>query len=654
MLIEVANAAYLATVALADMFAPPPPVDYLRYAEENIVFTDRSSPFPGPYNRALFPYFDEPLRALAPEDPCRIVTLVTSAQIGKSTVATVFTVGSLDMDPSDFLYSHPTDDFARKWSKMRLAPLIASTPSLRTIFPQKPRDGLDSVLYKERRDGRGAIVTTGANSPNALSGLTVKRQVQDELSKWELNAAGDPEAQADDRSRAHEFAKILKVSTPLVYPGCRITASFERGSQEYYYVPCPHCATMQILEWENMLATLNPDKPEDIHFTCVECGASIEEHHRSKMLAGAEWRAHNPAASRHHRSFQIWSAYSYLQSWELIAREYLRSRGHADSEQTFLNQTVGRAYRAESEAPPWEVLRDRAANADYRAFTCPPGALKLFMGMDCQNDRVEWQVVGYGRNRSRWVVAYGVTPGHVSDIETRKRLDDVLAQTFVADNGHRVGIERAAIDGNYSTDDVWEWAKRHPVSKVIMVRGRGEDTAPSLQRVQREINPKTGKKLKYAKRFFNFGTSARKMGLYRDLAKNDPLAYRYIGLPSGLEDDYFKMLTAERRVALKRHGFVHYRWKQEEGQPNEALDTFLQADAAAENWGIRTLPENAWDRFEAERQAVRDVQADIEDLLAAPAAAAGDAAQSDDAAKAVPVRRKKRSGFVSNWKGRFS
>src|SRR4029077_20400566 len=48
--------------------------------------------------------------------------------------------------------------------------------------------------------------------------ITVDRQVQDDLAKWEMTPAGDPESQADNRSRAIEFAKIFKVSTPLVLP----------------------------------------------------------------------------------------------------------------------------------------------------------------------------------------------------------------------------------------------------------------------------------------------------------------------------------------------------------------------------------------------------------------------------------------------------
>jgi hypothetical protein len=62
MQIETANAERLALDAAA-LALEPPPVDYVRWAESNIAFTERESPFPGPYNRTMFPYFDEPLRA---------------------------------------------------------------------------------------------------------------------------------------------------------------------------------------------------------------------------------------------------------------------------------------------------------------------------------------------------------------------------------------------------------------------------------------------------------------------------------------------------------------------------------------------------------------------------------------------------------------
>jgi hypothetical protein len=55
--------------AMASAWAPPPPIDYLRWAVANVAFGP-GEPFPGPYNRANFPYLDGILQALSPDDPC--------------------------------------------------------------------------------------------------------------------------------------------------------------------------------------------------------------------------------------------------------------------------------------------------------------------------------------------------------------------------------------------------------------------------------------------------------------------------------------------------------------------------------------------------------------------------------------------------------
>jgi phage terminase large subunit GpA-like protein len=616
--IEIANAERVIALACAQALEPPPPIDFVRWAEKNIVFTQRESPFPGPYDRRNFPYFDEVLRALSPDDPCRAVSLACSAQIGKTVIGNVFVGGSMDMDPGDIMVVHPTEDNARRWSRLKLKPMLRGTTALADMFPETSRTGSDSILLKERADGLGAILISGANSPASLSQVTMSRQVQDDLSKWELNAAGDPEQQADSRSAAIEFAKILKLGTPLVMPGCRITRSFQAGSQEFPYLPCPHCAHMQVLEWENMLAGLDPEAPERAHFTCTDCGAAIEEHQRPAMLARLEWRAHNPRAARHHRSFWIWGAYSPLKSWARIAQEWLKARGDSAAEQVFLNDTVGRAYEARGEAPPWEKLRDRATQSPYARGIIPTGALILALGIDCQADRVEWQLVGFGRDFRRWVVDYGVIPGHITDAVCRDRLDGLMVQTWENQAGRRIGLDRAAIDGNAWTEDVFAWAKRWPISKLIMVRGRGEESAPRIARVKKERNERTGELLRYARRFFNFGASVLKLALYRDLGKEDPATKGFVGFPRGLDDEFFRQLTAERRQPVKRHGFTTYRWVKDPQQPNEALDTMLQAETAANNYGLRGLPDAIWLRLEQERETPPpQAQGDLEDLLAA-------------------------------------
>lgn len=616
--IRVTNPEWMLHDVLANALAPPPPVDYLAWAEENIVFSERESPFPGPYNRDLFPYFDAILKALGPDDPCRIVTLSKSAQLGGTVLANIFTGGSMDMAPGDFLYVHPTEENARRWSKMKLAPMLKGTSALQRIFPMRPRDGLDSVLYKERTDGRGAIQISGANSPAQLSQVSMARQVQDDLSKWEMNAAGDPETQADSRSQSREFAKILKISTPMVVPGCRITANFEAGSQELPFVPCPHCGHMHVLEWENMLASLDEAAPENAHFTCPKCKAKIEEHHRREMLAGLRFIAQNPKAARVHRSFWLWSAYSVLQSWERIAQSWLRAKGDPPREQTFFNDVIGLAYRVLGDAPPWKDLRDRAAESGYRHGTIPPRHPVLTLGIDCQGDRLELQFVAHGPEKRRAVIEYVVIQGHISDPLAQERLTAQLNRTFPNAAGREIAVDMAAIDGNAYTEDVWEWARRHPASKVIMVRGVPQEAVPLLVRVKRETD-RTGKKRPWSRRFYNFATSILKMSLYRNLRKSDPAEVGYVEFPRGLQDEYFRQLTAESRKAVKnKRGFTEYVWVKDPNQANEGLDTHLQAEAAAIRFGVRDMTEAQWDRLLSERDsAPPPVQGDLEDLLLA-------------------------------------
>jgi len=251
-----------------------------------------------------------------------------------------------------------------------------------------------------------------------------------------------------------------------------------------------------------------------------------------------------------------------------------------------------------------------------------------------------------------YVIEYGAIPGHIADADCQERLDALLKQTWPNSVGRRLGIDMAAIDGNAWTEEVWEFARRHPASKLIMVRGRGEDTAPLLAKVRRERNERTGKLLRYSSRFFNFGASGLKMGLYRNVAKTDPMARGYVAFPRGLEDEYFRQLTAERRTAEKRHGFTVWRWTKDPSQANEGLDTILQAEAAAIKWGVRGLPDAIWDKLEQEReQPVAGQQIDLEDLLSGPRPAppAGGAPALPSSPVAKPGRSFSRSGGKSSY-----
>src|SRR5262245_59824087 len=65
MCIQIANAERLALEAAARVFEPPPAVDYVEWAKDNIIFSDRESPYPGPFSVERFPHGADPWSAFA-------------------------------------------------------------------------------------------------------------------------------------------------------------------------------------------------------------------------------------------------------------------------------------------------------------------------------------------------------------------------------------------------------------------------------------------------------------------------------------------------------------------------------------------------------------------------------------------------------------
>ena len=110
------NPERIAIETVAAALEPPPALDLLDWAERNIVFDD--GPFPGPYSRALFPFFDEVLRALGPDDPCRIRQHVRQRASGKNRASRRSSLSAqMTTSRGSFMVVHPTEDNAIRWSE---------------------------------------------------------------------------------------------------------------------------------------------------------------------------------------------------------------------------------------------------------------------------------------------------------------------------------------------------------------------------------------------------------------------------------------------------------------------------------------------------------------------------------------------------------
>jgi phage terminase large subunit GpA-like protein len=589
-----ANPARRGYEILGTALRPAPLLDLNQWAEDNVVF-EPSSPFPGRYDPNRLPFFRRILEVLSPADAARIVAIKKSAQLGGTLLAQIFIGAALDLDPGGVLYTHPTEDNAVRWVNTKWWPMVRSIDRLRAHFlGKRSKEGGSRTLYQERRDGRGHLIISGANSAASLSMITVKRQVQDDLAKWSDNDGGDPEAQADSRSAAYRDAKIAKIGTGLLAGTCRITRAFDGGTQEHFHVPCPHCGHMQPLEPENFIANISDDHPERACFVCLasDCGGVIEEKHRLRMVRAGQWVAHNPGAP--YPSFYIWAVYAPFRSWEDYARSWLAARGDPKSEQTWWNDVAGNAYELPGQAPDWEDLKKRAEVRQRLRGVVPIGALLLTLTLDVQDDFLDGVVYGWGRELRRWVVDRVRIEGHISTPETRAELNTLVERAWPTAAGSRRRVDLTGIDANAWTDDVFDWAKQFSRHRVIMVRGVPGDAAPTLAMVRRERR-RDGQLVKYMGRFFNVGVSGLKGALYKFLGGADPDMRGYVDFPAGLEDDFYAQLTAEKRTpVIDRKGFTVYQWVKPRSARNEILDCSVYAEALAGKLGWRTLTPAGW------------------------------------------------------------
>lgn len=614
-----AEAAVLQGFAAAMM--PPPPPDITRWCETNIVFDDRS-PFPGAFRIDRFPFLREIHDVLSPEHPAREVTIRGSAQWGKTVSVLNPTLAAWhEYGPLDSLVVHPTTSAATEWVRTKWMPMRRQAPSLRDLFGDGRGDQTDTLYNQEtiRRDGSLKVVSAG--SPDDLAGTTRKLVLMDDVAKFEMTPKGDPEKLAESRASAFEEAKIVRISTPQIAGTCRISRAFNRSDQRHYHVPCPHCGHMAPLTWENFRRNIDPERLHAAGFTCDDCGAAIAHADKAAMVAAGRWVPHN--AHGDHPGFHLWRAYVPQRDWASIAIEYAQVMGwtgvqarvrtdsdlqeqvEAETEQTFWNDVLGLPYEQAAKGPDWEKLRDRVENAEPGAYlprgTVPACGVLLTAGVDCQADRLEVTICAYGRNYRRWVVDHIVIPHDIGDEAGRAGLDALLKATWRTELGLRLPLDMMAVDEGSFTEDVRDWAKRHPWTRVILIKGASTASGPILRpQADRKAD---GRIIKRQKRGWMLNVGQLKADFYAWLAKDDPAERGFVSFARGLGDEYYRQITSEVRV-LKRaaSGVMISRWELvEPSRRNECLDTMNYSEAAARKKGWTAMTDGQWDTLEAER-----------------------------------------------------
>lgn len=106
--------------------------------------------------------------------------------------------------------------------------------------------------------------------------------------------------------------------------------------------------------------------------------------------------------------FHLNSLYSHVgwMSWETCYRNYLVAEKDEQLLKAWTNTTLDLPCEEKGEVPDWEILFDRREH--YKIGTVSNGGYVLTAGVDVQNDRIELEIVAWGKNHESWSVDYRV------------------------------------------------------------------------------------------------------------------------------------------------------------------------------------------------------------------------------------------------------
>ncbi|SER58685.1 Phage terminase, large subunit GpA [Faunimonas pinastri] len=517
------------------------------------------------------------------------ITVMKSARVGYTKILDHVVGYFIHQDPSPQLIVQPRVEDAEDYSRTEIAPMLRDTPVLAEIAGDlKAKDSNQRILKRVFRNG-SSVSFVGANSPGGFRRITARIIAFDEVDGYPADGAGnegDQIALGTKRSESFWNRKIILGSTPTVKGVSRIEKAWAESDQRRYFVPCPHCGHMQVLQWANLHWDKNEEGaplPETAHFVCEaeECRERIEEHDKPAMIDAGEWRAGKPFNG--HAGFHIWAGYSLFPNaaWARLVEEWLRVHKDPALLRTFVNLVLGETWE--------EGEGVESANLITRAEVYGPDDLpdevRVITGFcDVQGDRLEAQLIGWGADEECWPFVYEVINQDPAQPQAWKELDALLLRRFVTASGRKIRVGAFGIDtGGHHGAQVYSFCRARKARRIFPTKGRA-GKYPMWP-------THASKSLKTNDNVWLIGVDAAKEAIYARLAiaPGEDGEHRpgLIHFPTeeGFGPDYFEQLTSERRETRYKAGVPYTVWVLPPGKRNEVLDTFVGALAVR-----RSLP----------------------------------------------------------------
>jgi phage terminase large subunit GpA-like protein len=648
--VESLKALALAVRSALQIFIPPPELTVSQWADLHARLPREGSPEPGQWRTDRAPYQRE-MMDVVNEPGIQTIVYMLASQLGKTASFLNVLWYFIAHDPSPILFVMPSEKNAKDISRERIATAIRDTPLLTDLFGNpKTRDAGNTVLNKKFPGGFLALA--GANAPRGLASRPIRILAMDEVDGYPASAGteGDPIGIAEARTTNFWNRVKLFSSTPGIKNASRIEKLESLSDQRRYNVPCPHCGTFQTLEWESLKwpspksGAAKPE-PEKCYYVCVS-GCEILEVEKPDMLRAGHWVKTNPGGGDGKTAgFQLSAIYSPWITWPELIEAWLKAYKHPKQRQAFINTKLGRTYEVAGESVDDGSLMKR--RIVYEAEV-PAAALVLTCGMDVQANRVECEIVGWGKDDQSWSIDYLIFPGNPALPEFWAEIRLMLTgRKFRHASGARLGIACTFIDSGYHAAMVYKFCRPLQVKRIFACKGQAGPAVPLTK-------PRANRTHKSRVDLRIVGVDTAKESLYANL-KVESIGPGFCHYPSGFlneqgatverrtyDRDYFGQVTSEKLVT-EMDGMTPVRRWEKKQERNEALDCRVYAMAALDDLNIKD-----WEKLAANLASLADAPIKTPAAVAPPAPEVPDDGILTITGKPKPVRKE---GPKTSWAG---
>lgn len=446
---------------LADGLRPDPRRTVAEWAAAERIVSEGA--YEGRWRNERAPYLIEIMERCSLHCPTRRVSLLGSAQIGKTQVGLNLAGQILSETPAQALVVLPSLNSLRMYNRDKLDRMIQASPALsRAVADVTERSGQGSTTAV-KRGARGAQVElVTASSSRDLQSRTARVVILEEISEYdaEVGGRGDPVDQALARTIQwrKRGEKVVDISTPGVKGQCRISRLYEQGSGGRYLVPCPHCEAPQELRFARL--RWPKGQPEAAEYVCEAegCGGIIEERHKGRMLAEGRWVHERPHLLGRHASYALNALYSPFTPWSEVAKEAEKAEANPSVQKAFWQQWLGEAWDEAFDLPKAEILLLR--RDAWKPASIPPGVLFLVGATDVQGNRLEWAVWGFDRHFGQWLIDHGTIAGDPTQDIVWAEHTAIMGRRYADAWGRAIAPCAWGVDSGYLAPSVYAYAVR--------------------------------------------------------------------------------------------------------------------------------------------------------------------------------------------------